>query len=165
MDLSSKFQKTLLFLSLIAFPLGSCIMIPSVYEIPRPIFLPVPADIGTPTGNSPLSGDWSAQTDFGKLAFNIDPEGRIITTVYLQMDTLSCAGTTFTGEHQSQDSVPPWTIADGKFRVTLELGKSNDNQLHVSGEFDKAENKFSGDWRFVVYNGECTGTWQTASRN
>ena len=44
-------------------------IIPTMPVFPTfPPVPPTPAAEGTPTGSSPMSGDWSAQTDFGRLA-------------------------------------------------------------------------------------------------
>jgi hypothetical protein len=112
-----------------------------------------------------MSGDWSAPTDFGKLAFTVSPDGALVTTMYLKDDNLTCKGDTFTGETQSQNHIPPWTIEDGEFSVEISLGSGNDSWINIYGTYDTAAKKFSGTWKMTVYGGNCEGTWETASRN
>jgi hypothetical protein len=161
---TSNFWRLFLFFTLTSLLfLPACIPAP-LTNMPHPTFLPQPADVGTPTGNSPMSGDWSASTDFGKLAFTVDPDGGLVTTMYLKEDNLSCNGETFTGETQSENHIPPWTITNGEFSVDISLGSGNDSWIDVYGTYDSTANKFTGKWKMTVYGGNCEGTWETAPR-
>jgi hypothetical protein len=61
---------------------------------------------------------------------------------------------------------PPWTISGGKFSASIHLGNSSTdpNDLYVDGTYDKAANKFSGQWEQDAYGTTCNGNWETAAR-
>ena len=64
----------------------ACASLPSLPAIPT--FPPKPGTSNVPTGPSPMSGDWNANTDFGRIAFTVDPNGNnVVTTVieYFQL--------------------------------------------------------------------------------
>lgn len=130
-----------------------------------PTSVPTPADYGTPTGSSPMSGDWSATTDFGKIAFTIDPEGKTLVDIYVHMESWTCGGSTLTTGLVSRSELAP-TLDGGSFTTAANLGDAGEhnNELYVSGTYDAASNKFSGEWQQEAYGTTCTGTWETAPR-
>ncbi len=162
--LTSKRSRLILALTLIvSLSLACGSIIPSIPGFPT--FAPAPADFGTPTGSSPMSGDWSAQTDFGKIAFTVSPDGTAVSVMSVKMSNWTCGGDTLTTSLQVSNE-PPWAISDGQFSAHANLGDSSTdpNDLFVDGEYDKAANKFSGTWEQDAYGTTCTGTWETAAR-
>ncbi|MFN8413043.1 MAG: hypothetical protein U0Z26_11700 [Anaerolineales bacterium] len=130
-----------------------------------PTLEPMPADFGTPTGSSPMSGDWSATTDFGKISFTIDPEGKTLVHIYVSMQSWTCGGDTLTTGLLARTEPPP-TLENGSFGIVVNLGDAghHNNELTVIGTYDEANDKFSGEWQQDAYGTTCTGTWETASR-
>ena len=146
--LSSKQVRLILIVALLASVSLACKTISTVPSIPGfPTFAPVPADFGTPTGSSPMSGDWSAPTDFGKIAFTVAPDGSIVSVMAVQMNNWTCGGDTLTTSTQVSAD-PPWTVSNGQFSAHANLGSSSTdpNDLYVDGTYNKAANKFSGTW-------------------
>jgi hypothetical protein len=122
---------------------------------------PTPASEGTPTGSSPMSGDWSARTDFGRLAFTVDPDGQNVTTVVVGLSNYTCGGTTITTEMQVLNV---WSIADGQFSDSIDLNPGHIEDLAISGSYAAASKKFSGTWDDDEYGTHCKGTWESAAR-
>jgi hypothetical protein len=136
-----------------------------VPQLPFPTFVPTPADFGTPTGSSPMSGDWSAQTEFGKIAFRISPDGNILEAMYVETNNFTCGGYTVTTAVQTMTDPPP-SVEDGGFGISVNLGDSrySHDDIAIVGQYDEANDKFSGEWKEDAYGTICTGTWETASR-
>jgi len=164
----SKFPRLALFLACIASLSLACnagSLIPGIPSIPTSI--PTPADFGTPTGSSPASGDWSAKTDFGKIAFTIDPDGKTLVDIYVELHNWTCGGVTATTGIQATND-PPASVENGSFGMSVTLDPEDpghhNEELYVSGTYDDANKKFSGKWEENAYGTICTGTWETASR-
>lgn len=130
----------------------------------NPTFPPTPADFGKPTGSSPMSGDWSAQTDFGKIAFTVDPDGVGVTVIFVELRNWTCGNvTTTTGNLAIYD--PPSSIDNGHFSGSVNLSdNSYIDEIDISGTYDQTNDKFFGNWKHRAYETTCTGTWETASR-
>jgi hypothetical protein len=128
-----------------------------------PTFPPIPPQPGTsnvPTGSSPLSGDWNASPDFGRLAFTVDPDGKNVTTVVIGVSNWSCGGTTLTTELQVLN---PWPISDGQFAGQANLN-GNFHTMIVKGSYDSANKQFSGTWEEDAHGTICSGKWESVSR-
>lgn len=162
----SKYLRRVLFCLLILSVSFACDFgIPSLDTSSWPTFVPVPADAGTPTGSSPMSGDWGATTDFGKITFRINPDGTIVESLYVEMNSWTCGGVTLTtGVNTFTD--PPSTVENGHFVKGVSLNNAGDHYHNISfsGEYDEAANKFSGEWQEKAFDTICEGTWETASR-
>jgi hypothetical protein len=133
---------------------------------PMPTPEPPPADVGTPTGSSPMSGDWGAITEFGRITFRISPDGAHLETLYVEMNRWTCGGVTITtGISTYSDPLP--TVDNGRFAMGLSLNTAGDHyhDISVSGDYDQDTNKFTGTWREKAFDTICEGTWQTVSRN
>jgi len=137
----------------------------TIFNSVSSVSAPPPADIGTPTGSSPMSGDWGAPTNFGKLSFRVDPDGKMIETMYIEMHNWTCGGDTLTTQLQARTD-PPADVTDDSFQMAVNLGDAGEhfNELYVLGVYDKVHNKFTGKWEQDAYGTKCTGTWQTAAR-
>ena len=120
---------------------------------------PTPSTSDASTGSSPMSGDWNAVTDFGRLAFSVDPDGQKVTTAVVKIQGFSCGGTTLTTETQVLNS---WSIANGEFSSQVDLGES-DEILYIAfdGSYDRATRTFSGSWDFDAHGTHCSGDWTT----
>lgn len=122
---------------------------------------PTPSTSDVQTGSSPMSGDWNAQTDFGRLAFTVDPNGGKITTAVVKVNNFSCGGTLLTTETQVMNS---WNIDGREFAGRVDLGESDEIlYLAFDGRYDAASKTFSGTWDFDAYGTDCTGEWTTFS--
>ena len=121
---------------------------------------PTPSTSDVSTGSSPMSGDWNADTDFGHLAFTVDPEGQNVTTVVVKMNNFTCSGTSLTTETQDLNS---WPIDNGQFSDSVNLGQG-DEVLHmgIGAIYNPSSRTFSGAWDFDAYGGHCTGKWTTS---
>jgi hypothetical protein len=121
---------------------------------------PTPSTSNIQSGSSPMSGDWNAQTDFGHLAFTVDPEGQKVTTAVAKIDNFHCGDTSLTTESQVLNS---WSIDGGEFSGQVDLGET-DEILYVAfnGTYDAASKTFSGTWDFDAHGTDCTGEWTTS---
>ena len=138
--------------------------LPSLPDFPTPE--PPPADVGTPTGSSPLSGDWGAPTDFGRITFRVSPDGSALERLYIQMDNWTCGGVTLTTGIQAYTD-PPARVTDSAFSMSVNLSSSASehyNGIEVSGQYDQAAHKFTGEWAQDSISATCTGTWETPAR-
>ena len=128
-----------------------------------PTFPPIPPTPGTsnvPTGSSPMSGDWNASPDFGKLAFTVDPDGQNVTTAVIVVTNWTCGGTTLTTELQS---LSQWPISDGQFGGNVNLN-GNFHTMTIIGTYDEAKKQFAGTWEEDAHGTICSGNWESIGR-
>ncbi len=155
----------LVLLALVSLACGVSSLFPAP-DLSFPTFAPTPADFGTPTGSSPISGDWSALTVFGWISFTISPDGGTLVSVYVEMNNWTCGGVTLTTGILGY-SDPPSSLEDGSFSTSVNLSsepRGHYNEIGVSGEYDSAANLFKGEWQQDSINAICSGVWQTALR-
>ncbi len=157
MSVSRKRRWVIVLVCALSFSLacGTLSSIPSIPGLP-----PKPSTSDKPTGSSPLSGDWNANTDFGHFSFTVDPDGTKVTTAVVQMAGFSCGGTTLTTETQVLNS---WAIGSNGFSGDVDLGDSNEI-LFVSfdGTYNPSTRTFSGTWDEDAQGTHCSGDWRTA---
>jgi hypothetical protein len=122
---------------------------------------PVPTAIILPAGATPVAaGEWIATTDFGKLVFTVDATGTKITKLSYQFSKLTCGRTTNTGTMETSSE---WPITNGLFAVMTSLDPGNHQTMNISGTYDAANQKFSGNWEEVSYGTTCSGTWEASA--
>jgi hypothetical protein len=166
MKKSNQFQLTLFFVLMILTSLACAVGAASPFDTSSwPTLEPTPSDFGTPTGSSPMSGDWSAVTDFGRIAFTIDPEGQTLQVIDVQVHNWTCGGVTLTTGLMAKSEPPP-SVTGGSFGMSINLGDAGEHndELYVTGMYDEANKKFSGEWEQDAYGTTCTGAWETAAR-
>jgi hypothetical protein len=137
---------------------GSGSLIPEMPTFP-PI-PPSPSMNNVQTGSSPLSGDWNADTEFGRIAFSVDPEGGVVTTAVIEVTNWTCGGTTLTAELQS---ISQWPISNGNFAGMVNLNGSF-HTIRIDGSYDEVNKKFSGTWEQNAHGTLCSNTWESAAR-
>jgi hypothetical protein len=125
-----------------------------------PAIPPTPSTSTASTGSSPLSGDWNATPEFGRLAFTVDATGANVTTLVVGVANWTCGGTTLTTEVQS---IGPWTISNNEFSTDVELDSGVFNTLTVTGAYDAASKTFSGTWDDDAHGTKCSGTWASVA--
>jgi hypothetical protein len=126
-----------------------------------PSIPPTPSANNQPTGSSPMSGDWIAQTTFGRFAFTVDPTGENVTTSVVNITNFTCGGTTLTTELQT---INTWPIMDSQFSAAIDLNPGHIEDLSIDAKFDPKTKKFSGTWEDDEYGTHCSGTWETPAR-
>ena len=133
---------------------GARSLISSALNLP-----PTPSLSDEPTGSSPMSGDWNADTDFGHFAFTVDPDGVKITTAVVKVAGFTCGGTYLSTEPQE---LSQWPITDGEFAGRVNLGDADEIlDMTFDGTYDPASKTFSGSWEEDAHGTHCTGDWQT----
>jgi hypothetical protein len=137
----------------------ACASLPSIPAIPT--FPPKPGTSNVPTGPSPMSGDWNANTDFGHIAFTVDPNGNNVATTVINLSNFTCGGTFLTTETQILNS---WSIRDGEFSGDIDLGDNDFLTLTVAGTYDQAKKTFSGTWEEDASGTTCSGQWEAIPR-
>jgi hypothetical protein len=137
----------------------ACGSMPSIPGIPT--FPPKPGKSNVPTGISPLSGDWNADTKFGHLAFTVDPDGNNVTTAVINMSGWRCGGTILSTELQVLNS---WSISDGEFTGDVDLDDSHFHTMTIDGSYDKSGKAFSGTWEEDSHGTTCSGQWEAVPR-
>jgi hypothetical protein len=125
-----------------------------------PSFPPTPGTSNVPTGSSPMSGDWNASPDFGRLAFTVDPDGRNVTTAVISMKGWKCGGTILSTGLQS---LSQWPISDGEFGGNVNLN-GNFHTMTIIGKYDKAKKQFVGTWEEDAHGTTCSGEWESIPR-
>jgi hypothetical protein len=108
-----------------------------------------------------MSGDWIAQTDFGRFAFTIDPTGQTVITSDLNMSNFTCGGTTLTTELQT---INTWPVTDSQFSGSIDLNPDHVEYVNMDAKYDAKDKKFTGNWEEDAYGTHCSGTWQTVAR-
>ncbi|MFZ1041553.1 MAG: hypothetical protein WCA79_13665 [Anaerolineales bacterium] len=150
-----KFFKSRWFVSLILLIIASL-----ACAIPTPP--PRPGTSNVPTGLSPMSGDWNANTDFGHFAFTVDPNGNNVVTAVIGMPNWSCGGTTFFNLNmQVFDS---WSISDGEFSGNVDLADHGFVNMTIDGTYDQAQKTFAGTWQEDAHGDTCSGQWEAIPR-
>ena len=137
----------------------ACGGMPSIPGIPT--FPPKPGTSNVPTGSSPMSGDWNAKTDFGHIAFTVDPDGNNVVTTVINMSNFTCGGTFMSTETQILNS---WSISDGEFSGEVDLDDSHFLTLTIDGIYDQAKKTFSGTWEEDSHGTTCSGQWEAVPR-
>ncbi len=137
----------------------ACSSLPALPAIPT--FPPKPGTSNVPTGPSPLSGDWNANTDFGHLAFTVDPSGNNVVTAVIDIANFTCGGTFLTTDTQVLNS---WSISDGEFNGDVDLGDNGFLSMTIDGTYDKAKNTFAGTWQEDAHGDQCSGQWEAIPR-
>ena len=109
-----------------------------------------------------MSGDWNADTDFGHIAFTIDPDGNNVITTIFTLSHWTCGGTTMSADMQILNS---WTISNGEFEGQVSLDDSHFHTMTLDGSYDEAEKTFSGTWAEDSHGTLCNGEWTAIPRN
>jgi len=129
--------------------------IPSMLDVP-----PTPSMDNVPTGSSPMSGDWRADTAFGYLSFTVDPDGAKVTTAVFKVSNWTCGGTTLTTEVQS---LSEWPLTDGQFAGYVNLNGSF-HTMTITGAYDAASDQFTGTWEQDAHGSHCSDIWSAIPR-
>ena len=137
----------------------ACASMPSIPGIPT--FPPKPGTSNLPTGPSPISGDWNANTDFGHLAFTVDPNGNNVVTAVIDMSGFTCGGTFLTTNVQVLNS---WSISNGEFSGNVDLADQGFVNMTIDGTYDKSKKTFSGAWQEDAHGDQCSGQWEAIPR-
>ena len=146
---------------LLSIACGAQSLIPTMPAMPTfPPVPPSPSANNVPTGSSPMSGDWNASADFGKLAFTVDPDGKNVITAVITVSAWTCGGTTLTTELQA---ITQWPISDGQFGGNVNLN-GNFHTLTVIGNYDEGKKQFIGTWEEDAHGTTCSGTWEAIAR-
>jgi hypothetical protein len=107
-----------------------------------------------------MSGDWNASTDFGRMAFTVDPNGTTVTTAVIVVMNWTCGGTTLTTELQS---LSQWPISNGGFGGNVNLN-GNFHTMTIMGTYDETDKKFTGTWEQDAHGTICSGQWESIAR-
>ena len=138
----------------------SCSSLSSLPSVPS--FPPTPPHSTAPTGGSPLSADWNADTSFGSFAFTVAPDGSKITTAVIRMQGFRCGGTTLTTTTQTLDQ---WPIENDAFSSDVTLDSDQSLYLSFDGTYDDSTRTFSGTWSEDASGTQCSGDWETDPHN
>jgi hypothetical protein len=107
-----------------------------------------------------MSGDWNADTDFGRFSFTVDPDGTKVTTAVVHVQDFTCGGTTLSAEPQE---LSQWDITSGEFAGKVNLGETDEIlDITFDGTYDGATKTFSDTWEEDAHGTHCSGEWQTA---
>jgi hypothetical protein len=123
-----------------------------------PGILPTPSTSNVSTGSSPMSGDWNAETKFGRFAFTVDPNGEMVKTAVIKINNFTCGGTTLTTELQVLN---PWPISASEFSGSANLESGENLDIYLDGSYDAASKTFAGTWEEDAHRTHCTGDWTT----
>ena len=126
-----------------------------------PTFPPEPGTSNVPTGSSPMSGDWNADTDFGHIAFTVDPDGNKVVTTLIKISSFTCGGTYLSTKTQILNS---WTITDEVFSGTYNLDDSHFLTMTIDGKYEQEKKTFIGTWQEDSHGTLCSGEWEAIPR-
>jgi hypothetical protein len=160
--MKSKFRPhwTLIFIPVISsLSCGGQSLLPQMPTFPA--IPPSPSMNNVPTGSSPMSGDWTVDAEFGKLAFSVDPEGTVVLTAVIAVTNWTCGGTTLSTQLQS---ISQWPISNNEFIGDVNLNGSF-HTMRIEGSYDETHKQFSGTWEEDAHGTVCSGTWESVSRN
>ena len=107
----------------------------------------------------PPGGDWTINTDFGKLVFTVDGSGLTISKMDYLFSSFKCGPVTVSGGITISQT-PPWPITNGDFLIANRLDTNGNQIMTISGTYDASGNKFSGTWSCNSYGTVCSGTWE-----
>ena len=152
-------KRWLISILLLAILTMACGGIPSIPGIPT--FPPRPGTANIPTGSSPMSGDWNADTEFGHIAFTVDPDGNNVVTTVITMSNFTCGSTYLSTDTQILNS---WSISNGEFSSEVDLDDSHFLTMTIDGTYDEAAKTFSGSWEEDSHGTICSGEWTATPR-
>ena len=157
-----KFLKSRWFLAVTLLIIASlaCASMPSLSAMPK--FLAKPGTSNVPTGASPMSGDWNADTQFGHFAFTVDPNGNNAVTAVVDISSFTCGGTFLTTNPQVWDS---WPISYGEFSGEIDdLGRNDLMSMRIHGTYNQSGKTFTGTWDEDADSATCSGRWEAIPR-
>ncbi len=106
---------------------------------------------------TPRSGDWEGTAEFGTIDFTVRDDGTAITKIKYYFERWRCGPVTRSGGVTiSRGS--GWPISNNRIDISnmIDLNLT----ITITGTFNAAGNKASGDWVADSYGTECSGTWQ-----
>ncbi len=138
----------------------ACASLPALPALPN--FLARPGTSNVPTGPSPMSGDWNADTKFGHLAFTVDPNGNNVVTAVVDISSFTCGDTFLTDNPEVWDL---WPISNGEFSGVIDkLGEDDFSSMTIDGTYDQSGKTFTGTWEEDTSGTTCSGQWQAIPR-
>ncbi len=108
-----------------------------------------------------MSGDWNADTEFGHIAFTVDPDGHNVTTTLIKMSSFTCGGTFLSTNTHILNS---WPLSDNEFSGSINLDDSHFLTLMINGTYDEAQKTFTGTWEEDSHGTLCSGDWTAIPR-
>src|ERR1044071_556545 len=140
----------------LAFLIASSLACKSVTSfIPAiPTFPPEPGTSNVPTGSSPMSGDWNADTEFGHISFTVDPDGNKVVTTVINISSFTCGGTFLTTNTQILNS---WPISGNDFSGQINLDDSHFLTMTIDGKYEQEKKTFIGTWQEDSHGTLCSG--------
>ena len=128
------------------------------------ILLPVALVVGCqqPTTPAlPMSGEWTATTEFGEIGFTVNPDSTRIAKVSFDFVEFKCGNTQLSGG-MSIGSETLWPITDGQFTIDTSLGPMTPWDVVIQGEFDQTGTHASGTWEISSAGEIRSGTWESS---
>jgi Putative zinc-finger len=117
-----------------------------------------PAFLGS---GKPADGEWTAGTNFGQLIFTIGNTGTRIKKVDYLFSKWTCGDTTINASEVVDAT--DWLIIDNQFTAYSTFDKAGQFTIEITGAYEAANQKLSGDWMAAVSGTVCTGTWEASA--
>jgi hypothetical protein len=113
----------------------------------------------------PVSGEWTALTKWGKLAFVVNNNSSSISSITLNFTNLECGGVTSSGNTSMTYRIG-LPIKDGQFISENKYGdyygasESEKEITIIQGRFDETGKHASGKWEKTLRDESCQCTWE-----
>ena len=108
---------------------------------------------------TPMSGEWMAAVDFGRIGFTVASDGGSIPQSRYDVYQFDCSGSTISAgvQHENESG---WAIENGVFHDQTNLNTEGTEVIDVTVTF--AENGLwaYGSYEIVLPNGSCSGEFE-----
>ena len=119
-----------------------------------------------PTSGEIVSGEWSANTGFGKLEFEVNSASTHVTEIELDFNNWTIGISTFNNSI-TYSSTPGWAITNRQFSFTKNINPfpPGSQEIVINGTFSVAGNTASGTWSANFDGLTDSGNWSGVPSN
>ena len=108
---------------------------------------------------APVSGDWMAAVDFGRIGFTVASDGASIPVSRYDLNHFDCAGSTLSAgvQHETQPAQP---IENNTFHDHINLNVQGTQAMEVTVTFTDNGQWANGAYQINLPEGTCSGEFE-----
>jgi hypothetical protein len=108
---------------------------------------------------SPVSGEWMAAVDFGRIGFTVGSDGASIPVSRYDVNNFDCAGSSITAgvQHETQ---PAASIVNGSFHEEANLNIGGTQVIEITVIFAETGQNANGTYQIELPSGSCSGAFE-----
>lgn len=109
--------------------------------------------------SAPVSGEWMAAADFGRIGFTVGSDGASIAQSRYDVNEFNCAGSTISAGVQ-RETQPAALIVDGSFHEHANLNVEGTLVMDITVDFSENGQWAHGHYEIVLPGGTCSGEFE-----